>query len=362
MAKGVGFTGIVAVKRNPNAWGGAAVAAGALDGIWVNSITGSASTEVIESEEIQGRATQVEGDNGNLVVGVPLAAPLWYEGLEPLLGHFFCLAGAPTTLDTSAKQHTFKLKDQMDGFFQTVAYEIIKDLKVNEFDFVKWNKLTLRVSPGRATIEMEGIGFSFSDASAINTTTTIDTVTMTANREAAQFRQLLVRTNAQGGAGLGAGDALHVSGFEITIERGLERDFTTEFGNKTSEPLPAAGTAGATKVSGSFAFSNLISGGTGQNAQLVAEQIAGTLRKADITLTADTLAGAATQKFQHILYLPKIKLEAAQKPGLTGLGRLGWTVPFKAHHVGAIPTGFPAGFIDAITWVNISKRTTDALA
>lgn len=361
MAIGKGFQGIVGVKRNNNAWGGAALACGATDGVEVLSVPLQANRQLIPDMQITGRVTQRQSDVGNKVIqGDVLSSALRYEGLERLIAGVMGTAGVPSTVDTTGKKHVFKIADSLSPFW-TVAYEIIKDTLIYEFNTVILTGLSLKWSQGgRVEITFRGIGHDFSDGSAINTTTTIDTITLPANREYADFRSIVVRLNDQSGAGLGASDVRHISGGEINIDRNLQLDFTTEFGDKTSLPQPASGGDPFLKVTGNLTFSRLDNASPGGSSGLPAKQLAGTTQKVDINITADSLAGAATQKFAHVLYLPCLQFGDG-KPSLQA-GALGWTVPFTGYHVTTIPTGFPAGYLDAVTWENYSQIATDALA
>jgi len=361
VAKGKGYQGILGFKRNTNTWGGAAVAAGATDGVEVVSSPLQANRALVPDMQITGRVTQRQSDYAQKSIqGDVLTTALRYEGLERVIAGVFGTAGVPATVDTTARRHVFKIADNLGVWF-TLAYEIIKDTTIYEFNQIKLSGLTLRIQAnGRLEISVRGIAHDFTDTSVINTTTTIDTVTLPANREYAEFRSVVVRMNAQSAGALGAPDVRFVTGLEINIDRNLQPDFTTEFGDKTSEPQPASGGDPFFKVNGSITFSQLDTASPGGNSGLVATQLAGTTQKMDINITADTLAGAATQKFAHVLWLPCLQFGDG-KPSLTA-GALGWQVPFTAYHVLTIPTGFTAGYIDAVTWENYSQIATDALA
>jgi hypothetical protein len=361
MAKAKSFQGIVGWKKNTNAWGGAAVAAGALNGIKVISCPLEANTAIIPTKNITGRATQLKGDTGNKIIqGDILTAELVYEGHDTLIAPVLGSETATSTVDTTARKHVWKVADSLDGIYWTLAYEIMKDALIDEFNTVKATGFTIRGQQGgRVMLTVRGIGHDFSAASAVNTTTTIDTITTPANSVlGVMFRQLVVRLNDESGGALGASDVRYVSAFEINVDRNLELDFTSEFGNRTSEPQPPDNDDPFTKVTGSLTFSHLDNASPGGSTGLRATQLAGTSQKIDLTLTGDTLAGSATQKFQHIVYLPSVQFG----DGKPTLGKLGWTLPFTAWHTGAAPTGFPAGYLDAINWEAYNQRATDALA
>ena len=358
MAKSKGYQGIVGFKK-ATTWG-TAVVCGAASGLEVSAVEIEANRGIIPRPTITGRVTRREGDKGNVEVGGPIRLPLRYESCGGLIAGLMGTAGVPTTVDTSARLHTFKINDNIDGIFWTLAYEILKDTTIFEFNTLKIQSFTIRWQiPGEAMLEVQVLGHDFTDASAINTTTTIDTVTMSANLEIAQARQMVVRLNAQAGAGLAAGDVVYCTSGEVTVSRPLERDFTTEFGDKSSEPQPPAGDGAFATVSGSLTFSQYQTS-TGGNSAYVLEQLNRTLKKMDWTLTGDNLAGAATAKYSFGLFFPMVVFGSG-KPHLTP-GGLGWQVPFESHHVTAAPTGFTAGFVDAVTITNQNQIATDVLA
>lgn len=286
--------------------------------------------------------------------------PLRYEGVGRIIAGVLGSDSQAQIGVTGAYKHVMKPTGSVDGIFFTLAYEILKDLLVYEFNTLKLRRLTIRATiPGRIQLETETIGHDFTDASGINTTTTIDTITLPANREVAQARQFVVRMNAQAGAGLAAADAKYLSAFELTIERPLEADFNTEFGDRSSEPMPPSGEGAFFTVSGNLTFSQLDNAATGGNSPLVMAQMNRSLQKMDVTITGDNDAGTG-EKFRHVIYLPMVVLGDG-KPTLSQ-GALGWQIPFTAHHVSAIPTGWPAGYVESVVWENVSTITTGYLA
>jgi hypothetical protein len=354
MARGKGFQGIIGFV--PGVTWGTAVEANASRGILAASLESPGNTEHIMNRSITGRVTRRESRAGNRVVDVTLTVDLRYEGVEPLIAFALGLAGTPATVDVTAKQHVLKIKESLDGIFSCLAYELIKDTKVIEIPSVKWTGLTLRIKQGASPeLEIRGIGFDWKDSSSINTTTTIDTVTVPGIDEYAIFSQVAYLMNAQGGAALAAGDAVHVSELELAVERAMRRIFSTQFGDKTSEPTEQE----FLKVSGSLKFEEL-KDGTGGSVPFMAEQMSLTRKKATVTITSPTLAGAATQPYQHKLWLPNLQFGAG-KPGISGPDTIQWTLPFEAFHVTTIPTGFPAGYDGALTWEVFSQRAGDAL-
>jgi hypothetical protein len=288
---------------------------------------------------------------------------LRYEGLEPLLAFVLGTAGAPSTVDTSAKLHALKINNQIDGIHATVAYELIKDTTVVEVSTVKFTGFTIRGRQGRPVeIEFRGVGHQYKyGTSSTNTTTTIDTVTLPTNLEWALFKHAVLNYNAQNGADFSGTDLLYLTGFEVNVERMMEGRVSTEFGDKASEPIETD----FMKVTGSLEFPD-VNTGTGGSSALAADQLtyantAATAKKMKLSLTGATLAGAATQKFAHVLWFPYVVLGEG-KPGITGPEGQTWSVPFESFAVSAVPTGFTAGYTGALTYDVYSQRATDALA
>jgi hypothetical protein len=355
VARGKGFQGIVGLKK-ATTWG-AAVACGVLNGIEVLSLDTPGNAQLVDDLSLTGKVTMKPALAGMKVVDVTLTANLRYEGFETLIALLMGTAGAPTTVDTSAKQHVFKPIDDLDGIFATLAYEVMKDTMVIEIASVKWISMTLKGSPGKPIeLSMKGIGYDYNPASATNTTTTIDTITLPSSREIAMFQHGVWAMNGQTGGALGGSDAFWVQDWEITFERAMDRLVTTQAGDKTDEPIPS----GFAKVSGSWTFPVLQSG-TGGNSTFLAEQLALTPKKATLTLTGATLIGAVTQKTGAKFWFPYLQLGEG-KPTIGGAGAIAYQQPWQAVHVPAIPTGFTAGYTDAMTVDWFSTRTTDALA
>jgi hypothetical protein len=355
MARAKGFQGIVGVKKAAT-WG-TEVVLGATDGLEVESLDVNAGADLIPDNQLTGVVTMKPSSLGNLKVDVTLKTALRYEGLEVLTALVMGTAGAPTTVDTTAKQHVLKFKNDFDGIFSTLAYEYLKDTKVGVVPGLKWNKLKISGKQGeRLMFEASGIGDTWSDASATNTTTTIDTITLSANRLYAVYRDVTFLLNDQTAGSLAA-TPIYIQGFSLEIERPHDQNVTTERGNKTSEPLPSGFATGKLTLDFSVAQD-----GTGGNVLFLADQIAGTAKKAKIEITSTTLAGSATQMFQWFIWMPYVQFSPVAKPSPSQPGAISWSQEAELHHVGTIPTGFTATYVDMVTIDQFTQRTTDALA
>src|SRR5262245_14243762 len=136
MPRSKGFQGIVAREKGTT-WG-VATAAGSGDAIEVISCVPSGGLELIDDRQITGRVTQRRANAGIKQLTLTLMTALRYEGNGREIAYVLGTAGVPSTVDTTGKKHTFKIKDSLDGVFNTLAYENLKDTKVEECKSAKW--------------------------------------------------------------------------------------------------------------------------------------------------------------------------------------------------------------------------------
>ncbi len=143
-----------------------------------------------------------------------------YEGLENLLvAMVMGTAGTPTLVSTSlAYQHTFQLKNAIEGLFTTYATE--KHDKIHVVPSFKPYKLTFTYDGGKLKLTVDGKGDNLIDDSS--TITSLSSVTISDVHNRALSRQGVFRMNAQAGAGLASGDEVKVKNFTLEIERAPE--------------------------------------------------------------------------------------------------------------------------------------------
>lgn len=360
-----GFQGIVGMV--PGVTWGTAVSAGSARGIRVVKLLTPGNQVLGRDPSLAGKATFRPRVKGHRIVDVDLEAVLSYEGYGPIIAFFSGTAGVPSTVDTTARLHVWKPKDDVDGIFQSLAYELMKDVRVVELASVHWTELKLSGNNGSPYIKLQAKGIAYdyieNGASGTNNTTTIDTITYPANADTnvALFSQGVWCMNNQTAGDLASTPLYGIKGWEVTFKRNLQRMVTTRFGDKTDEPLPmGGGDEPALLVSGVWQF-GVLENGTGGASSLTTDQLAGTPEKATLTLTGANTAGATTTKYSHKIWFPYIQLLEG-KPGIDGMGSPAWDQPWEATHVGTIPTAFTAGYTDAYTWEETSQRATDALA
>jgi hypothetical protein len=357
-----GFLCLAAFKK-ATVWG-TPVACGAGDGVGFVSEDISVTREFIEDMQIEGaNSTQRQGEAGNKAYAGGLTSALRYEGLEVLIALALGkTGGTPTTVDTTGRQHIFKMEPtigSLEGLFGTLAVK--KGAEVHEYTTCKVNGFELSCMPGeRAEITFNLLVHDFNQntASGTNNNTTIANVTLPANRAFPIFSQMVARINAQSGAALDSTNVVHLSGFTLNVERNhAEDDFTTQFGDRIDEPIQDDWS----KVSIDLEFSKFNDASPGGNSALFAAQLTKAPQKMDIVFTGTDLAGAATQYFQHKLYFNGIQFTEGT-PNVEGPGRTPFTLAGQAHRVTTAPTGFTVGHTDPLIYEIFNQRTTDPLA
>ena len=355
MARGKGHQSIVAFMGGGATWG-TAVECAAGSGFYADSFKIDGGIEPIPDLSITGAYAQRIGTPGNHKASVSFAGNLSYQGHERVIMNFFGgVSGVPTTVDTSAYQHVAKLADR-DAIFGTFAYEGIKDTTVVEASSVQFSKLNLSGKSGENfKISMEGMADTAKIDSSVNTTTTIDTVTVV-NYAPVPYSQASFLLNNQTAGSL-ASAPIYVSGIDISIDRPIKENVTTERGNKSSLFIPGGYVTGKLKIDFSIAQN-----GTGGNLALITDHLASTAEKAKLILTSATLAGAATQMFQHVIWMPNLRSLPTEILPVAGPDGITWSQEFEFATVSSAPTGFTSGYTDGVVWEMFSQLSTNPLA
>lgn len=354
-ARGKGHQSIVAFVGGGATWG-TAIAAGAGHGFYANSFKVAGGIEPIPDNSITGAYTQKISSAGNHTATVSFEADLSYQGFERAIMNLFGgTSGVPTTVDTSAYQHVAKLADR-DAIFGTFAYEGVKDTTIVEAPSVQFNKLTLSGKSGEMfKLSMEGMADTVNITSAVNTTTTIDTTTVL-NYMPVPFSQATFLLNNQSAGSLAA-TPIYVGGVEITIDRPIKVNVNTERGNRSSLFIPGGFVTGRLKVD-----FNIAQTGTGGNIALIADHLAATAEKAQLKITSTTLAGAGTQYFQHVIWMPNLRSIPTDIIPVAGPEGITWSQEFEFATTATLPTGFTAGYLDGVVWEMFSQLATNPLA
>lgn len=346
-----------------------AVACGALDGFLFDSIDANAKRDYIRDTSMgHGQRTQLPGYAGNFALGAGLQMPLRYGGMniKRFIAAIMGTAGVPATVDTTAKQHTLKMARDLTGLFWTLAYEIDKDTEIFEYTTLKITGITLSGEQGKAlSLAVKYVAHSLNQntSSGTNTTTTIDTITLpTDGVEEVLFSQAQLLMNAQAGAGFSVpvlgtlNDGHVIEAFSLDIDGKFRAEkYNTEYGDKTAEPQQED----HTEIKLNLKFSEYGTGNRGK--QTLVDQLAKSQKKAKLSFTSANLAGSVTQKYAHVLWMPRLVFEDGA-PGVADKGEPKWDATAVLHHVDTIPTGFTAGYTDALTWEVFDKDAVNPLA
>ncbi len=168
------------------------------------------------------------------------------------------------------------------------------------------------------------------------------------------FRHGKIRMNAFSGGALGTADELAtLRAWTLTMDRALVMDFAA--GGDAIEPEPD-GFADLKLRCEFFSASQALVD------LLRAAKENGTPLKADGLFTGPDVVGtAASNKYQGNLYLPYLRVTEA-KLGIPQPGRIPFTVEFSLHKAPSVPTGFPAGYDEAVCMEMQSENETDPLA
>lgn len=342
--------------KKATTWG-TAVAIGAGNGIRILKEGVGREVENLPDESCMGSMASRVADDGVIKSSGAISFYGQYEGLESIVAQCFGTAGAPTTVDTSAKKHVFKINADQQGIFGTGAFD--KVLTCDEMTTAKVKKVTIKGEASkRVEVDVEFLVYDVTASSATNTLVTMASMTYPTPLEYIKTSQLVARINSQSGGALGSGDKVYVRGFEITLERNLiGDDYSTKHGRYIEEPIDD----GKVKVTGKLDFRKY-SDETGSCSALVTGLMARSRFKMDMTFTGTTLVGAATQYNQMLLYIPDLKFMGGDIPHIDGGGVAQWSGSFEAYGVASIPTGFPTGYTDPLTAEFINTLATDPLA
>jgi hypothetical protein len=351
-----GFTSIAGWKKSTT-WG-TPVAVGASEGIRYNTMEPGASVQLLESEELSGERSRLAGDRGNILHAPTLTCEGVYEGLERLIAQAMGTAGAPSQVGSdNAYKHVFKPKNELDGIHGTLVFYLKSKPCVLEYTTAKVNGLGFSVGAGNQraqfTFPMIAHKRNRNEGSGTNTNTTAAAITFPANRDFVNFANMAVRMNQTTAAGLASpADLIYPSEFSLTISNQLPTDdVTTRYVPYIDEPIGG----NFFDVQLSMTFSKAF-----QNLAILDEMLAtgATRFKADVIFTGPAIGAT---NFKLSLYLPALQFQG-DPPGIGGPDRLTETWNMKGSRVTAAPTGFPAGYTDALTIELINQRNSDALA
>jgi tail tube protein len=354
MAAAKGFASVAAFKK-ATTWG-TPVAAGAGDGIEFASESLTPDAQFIPDEQINGKATKLAGDKGNEFHSGDLEVDAKYQGVEVLLAMAMGTAGVPTqVLTDDAYLHVFKPADNKEGIFGTLVFN--KQVGVWEYTTAKVGGFTLGCTNGeraKLTFPIIPQGLNINTGAGTNNNTTVANITLPTNRDFLLFSQMKVRINDTSGGALAAADEVYVSEFECTLNNNFPTDdVTTQYGYLIDEPIQD----GFTELSGSLNFSKY-NNNNGGNTALLTALLSKTPKKMSVVWTGRLASG--TTNFRMTMYFPSVQFSSGDA-NIGGPERIPLNLQWMASRVLTLPTGFPAGYTDALTIELVNQRNSNPL-
>jgi hypothetical protein len=263
------------------------------------------------------------------------------------------------TIYDSSYEHTFKPLKDPTGVFSTIA--IHKGVRVFEYPSVKIVGFKLSCKGNERAMITWTVACSnrnLNTSGGVNNTTTMLTVTLPANRDFANFAQLVVRANAASGGALStATDALYLTEFEVEYMNNYAVDeVTTQYGYLIDEPVRN----GEVTVKGSLVFGKYAT----HNQALMDAVIDKAVKKLDFKFTGPSTGTlmSATNPFSFAGYMPAVQFGGDDGALVAGPAKIGVKYEFEGHESLSVPTGFPALASDLLTVKAVNARSTNELA
>jgi hypothetical protein len=318
-------------KAAGTAWG-TAVALGATMGLNCKAVSGfNRSQDLLVAAEIDNPIPFSGSLDSIKPIDFTVTTDMLYAPgvLGTMIAQLFGTAGAPATVDTSGRTHTFQWADGIDGIYGTFACEMPG--MIWESASVKPLEWSLKSSGGGfVQSETKCRGNTLIDTSAVNTLTQMDALTYDdrGSKGRITFKQQAVRMNAESGATLEGTTPLNAMGVEVSFKR---TGFDGVIPAGASSILePAEGGYPDIRVKLNFAHFDAA------NAAYLATAIAETTQKMTITYTGLVLAGAATAYHSLKLYFPRLRM-LMPEAGFDEIVKNG--VELIAEAAAAAPTG-----------------------
>ena len=312
------------------------VAVGASDGLWITS------------ESVQGGQLPLERDT----VGVPwgdifdrgaqqhagtVSGQVWHgANWGRFVSFIFGTSGAPTqTPPTTGTTylHNCDLATSLTKFFTLVLARRATSgdaLLWHEYDSCMISRLNISgTGNGRVTWSATVVANTLDKASATNTTTQTDAVTVPTAQSACRFTQGLFRINAQAGGALASPtDDIAISSFELDISRSLSQDFLADGTGELAKPAEQDVCAAMLTVSLRSYDADTWK----------AAYIAGTEYKADLKFLSGVTPTDGAEMYVQCQF-PRMVVAEEPQANIAGRGRIGHTVRFKLLTASAAPTG-----------------------
>lgn len=349
MASVAGVEMKYALKKG-SAWG-TPVACGAGDGLLLLPTGVKQGDAALEVDDSQGLFWSQDGTPGPIKVDGDLSGYLRYDGLDRILAAIMGTAGVPSLHAGGAisYDYAYTLASHVDGIFWTFArhwknyVEEVRSLKIAE--------LTIKGERGKPLqFSAKCIGDAVAQ-DGTNTTTTFNNVTIGETAHRMHMAQGVFRMNDQGGAGLGSGDIIYPSSFEVTIKRNLAGVYSGQFTQNSRDVIDEPTNNGLPEVSVKLQFPR-------HSAKTrLTELGADTRKKLDITFTGGIIEGAIPRLFK--LEFPNLQIRSVDIVDEAGI--IKEPLDLVAHGCSTAPTGM-SGITVPVKMSGTNKLASNPLA
>lgn len=350
-----------ALAATPPAWGPTATLCASGSGIEIISSNINSDVQLVDrDDELSGSDQSRGGDKGTEVHKPQIVVPAKYETLAPLIALPMGVAAAPVQQGgTAAYKHALSRIIDPVGLMGTYVEDW--QTEVHEYPSCKilgWDfEINSKDQRGKFTFAVAAHSMNRNTASGTNKTSTISSITMSANRSRVLFSQLVARMNDQSGGALsssggtlGIGDKQLLASLKISYRRPfVEDDFTTEFGYLISEPHAN----GKSQIGVTLGFSKYATDNIGR----FADALAKTEKKMDLIFTGPL--AAVGYNYSLAFYLNAVQFSG--RPQIGGPGVAAWSIEGVAHEVPSIGTGMPTGYTQACHVDIVNTLSTNPL-
>lgn len=340
---------LAAGAKKASAWR-TAVALGAGCGLNCKAISGfNPSRDLIVAQEVDLPMPKSGALNVYKPQDITIISDMLYSpgALGTLIAQLFGTAGTPTTVDTTARKHTFQWADSNNGKFSTVAVEFPS--KIFECPSAKPIEWSLKSQAGGIVqSELKLRGTKVIDDSSVNTSTQMDALTYDERDNYVKYEVQSIKMNDESAGDVAGETALPVIAAEISYKRTGHDGIAVSGYSDIQEPAEA----GFPDIRVKLKFPHFTSALAGY----LAKAIAGTTQKMLIKYTHNVLAGVSTEYYSMSLYFPRLRLlcPEASWDEIVSLG-----LELVAEEAAVAPTGmtYTRPYV-----VLVNKRTTDYLA
>ncbi len=339
-------SGIVAIDKAA-VWGTAVDVNGPGKGVYLKNTGVLVATPEELPEEAIGFVFQEYIDNGKKNVALELQADLRFASA---LWEMICLCIGDDAVAAAGSDfnHVMDLQTTMDGKFHTLA--VYDGSVVREVPSFKVSGFTIKGSAAAIVqVTIRGIGNNVIDAGQVNTS--LASVTYTTKILRVPF-QVQVRINDQVSSALGAGHVVQADDIEISFDRNLTPDFTTNSTlYQTAEPYEVG--QPQCKVTLNFPKTPITNYNSG-----IADLNAGTMKKMDVIFTGPITGNGNNYKIT--MEFPNVKVsnvESALEGNNQQIPQKITLTPLKAQSAPTGMTGITSPF--RLTLLNTTSAAYD---